>query len=132
MYDVSPSSSTHAPRDTAVLLVKNAPQTAGLPDTLSVGPEQADNTLPWLRGTLTTATTVLQMLTVQVHNRAGIPIMAGKTILEPGAQHFTIQDLHPLGIEAYAHYSAEQRMLIAQRVWSRAAYATLRLHEATG
>jgi hypothetical protein len=132
MYDVSSSSSTHSPRHTAVLLVKRASHTAGLPDTLYVGPEQSDNTLPWLHGTLTAATTAPQMLTVQVHNRAGIPIITGHMTLEPGVHHFTIQDLHPLGIEAYAHYSAEQRMLIAQRVWSRAAYATLRLHEATG
>jgi hypothetical protein len=50
MYDVSHASSTLARRHTAVLPVKNASRATGLPDTLYVGPEQADNTLPWLRG----------------------------------------------------------------------------------
>jgi hypothetical protein len=114
-----------------MLPVRGTPPAASLPDKLSAGPEHAENGLPWLHGELRAPTQEPQMLTVRVHNNAGIPVIVGHALLEAGAQHITIRDLLPLGIEAYAHYSAEQRLHIAQRVWSRVAYATLSLSETT-
>ena len=62
---------------------------------------------------------------LRVYNKSGILIIEGQSRLEIEQQHFTFQELRPLGIEAYAHASEAERVQIGQRVWSRAVYGVL-------
>jgi hypothetical protein len=62
---------------------------------------------------------------LRVHNQAGIPIIEGQNRVEAGQCSFTVSELRPLGIEAYAHKREAERLQIARRIWSRRAYGTL-------
>ncbi len=88
--------------------------------------------LPWLHGELAIAAPRRLDLVLQVHNRAGIPIIEGYSSVETGQRQFTFVDLHAVGIEAYAHASVAQRLQVAQRVWSRRSFGTLRLLSTPG
>ncbi len=66
-------------------------------------------------------------LTLRIHNRAGIPMIEGQTIVEAGQRTFMFSDLRPLGIEAYAHVSEAEREQVTRRIWSRRAYGTLEI-----
>lgn len=65
-------------------------------------------------------------VTLRIHNQAGIPIIEAYSQIAVGAATLTFGELNPLGIEAYAHSPPERRLEVAQRVWSRRAYAILR------
>jgi len=66
---------------------------------------------------------------VRIHNRAGIPIVEGTGTVAAGQREFTIAELRPLGIEAYAHKSEAERVEIAQRIWSRRVFGTVSAQE---
>ncbi len=86
---------------------------------------QRTDGIPWLKGEISVTPSQPLRLVVRVHNRAGIPIIEGEGQIEAGQRRFTISELHPLGIEAYAHKRETERVEIARRIWSRRAYGTL-------
>ena len=90
-------------------------------------PDMIESTLgiPWLHGRLGIALAQPLNLMLQIHNGNGVPIIEGCVRLEAGEQHFTFRELHPLGIEAYAHALKNEQVQIGRRVWSRAVYGTL-------
>jgi hypothetical protein len=98
---------------------------AVLPHELQTDSEHSKGGLPHLHGTLAHPASCILYLTVRLHNQAGIPIIEGRATVAAGAAHFTIHNLVALGIDAYQHYSDEQRAAIAQRIWRRCAYATI-------
>src|SRR5689334_20980214 len=95
------------------------------PAALELDSERLNGGLPWLSGELSQAAPACLKLILRVHNRAGIPIVEAHSQVEAGRQQITFSDLHPLGIEAYAHKTEAERAEIARRIWSRRAYATL-------
>jgi hypothetical protein len=95
------------------------------PSALELDSERQSGGLPWLSGELGQAAPASLKLILRVHNRAGIPIVEGQSQIEAGQQQITFTNLHALGIEAYAHKTEAERAEIAQRIWSRRAYATL-------
>lgn len=97
------------------------------PPTLECDSAQQTAGLPWLHGELATAPAEPVRLMLRVHNRAGIPVIEGHTVVEAGQQKFIFSELRPYGIEAYAHASAADREQVAQRVWSRRAYGTIEI-----
>ena len=68
-------------------------------------------------------------LVLRVHNAAGVPIVAGETSIDAGAARVEFRTLRALGIEAYAHVPAEERMRVARRIWSRRAYGVVEIAE---
>jgi hypothetical protein len=84
------------------------------------------NGLPGLTAQLARPTGHAFIVTLRIHNQAGIPIIEAHSRLAAGADTLIFSELTPLGIEAYAHAPAERRLEVAQRVWSRRAYAVLR------
>lgn len=84
-----------------------------------------DSLLPALRGELSRPAPRRMTITLQIHNRAGIPIIIGQETIAAGQTEIVFRHLQPLGIEAYNHASATQRQQVAQRIWSRRAYGTL-------
>ncbi|MGH2524557.1 MAG: hypothetical protein ACRDH2_18785 [Anaerolineales bacterium] len=92
---------------------------------LRLDPEQHTGGLPWLHGELEAAAPKPLVLLLRVHNRAGIPLVEGHCQVRAGQRQVTFRDLRPLGIEAYAHKPEAQRIEVAQRIWSRRAYASL-------
>ena len=95
------------------------------PHELHIDPEQQTGGLPWLHGEFAIAMPGPLTLLLRIHNRAGIPIIVGESRIDAGLRHFTFSDMHPLGIEAYAHAPETQRVQMAQRIWSRRTYGTL-------
>jgi hypothetical protein len=85
--------------------------------------------LPWLRGELLAPAPCCYLVSTRIHNRAGIAMIAGRGVIRKGGRKFVVNDQQPIGIDAYAHYSETQRLLIAQRVWPRGVYASLELFE---
>jgi len=98
---------------------------AACPRELRCIEEQLTDGLPWLSGELESPAPQPLTLIVRIHNHSGIPIIEGQSQIEAGQRQFTITNLRPLGIEAYAHKREAERMEIAHRIWSRRAYATL-------
>ena len=64
-------------------------------------------------------------LLLRIHNAAGVPIVAGETRVDAGAAHIEFRTLRALGIEAYAHVPADERVRVARRIWARRAYGVL-------
>jgi len=95
------------------------------PRELEYDEEQHTDRLPMLHGELGVAAPRSLRLVLRVHNQAGIPIIEGQNRVEAGQRSFTIGELRPLGIEAYAHKREAERLQIARRIWSRRAYGTL-------
>lgn len=95
------------------------------PSQLRVDSEHHTEGTPWLYGEFSVAVPHHLNLKLRLHNQAGIPIITGETLLEAGTQAFIFQALSPLGMEAYIHKPAAERIQVAQRIWSRAAYGTL-------
>lgn len=87
--------------------------------------------MPVLHGELETATLRPLRLVLRVHNQAGIPILEAHSQLPAGQRQFTFDDLRPLGIEAYAHKSTSEQQAVARRIWSRRAYGTLTIIDAS-
>jgi hypothetical protein len=85
--------------------------------------------LPWLRGELLAPAPCCYRVSTRIHNRAGIAMIAGQGVIRKGERKFVVNDQQPIGIDAYAHYSETQRLLIAQRVWPRGVCASLELFE---
>ncbi len=98
-----------------------------LPSDLHWDSEHCTAGLPWLHGELTDAPAEQLRMTLRVHNRAGIPVIEGHTIVEAGQRTFIFSELRPYGIEAYAHVSEAEREQVAQRIWSRRAYGTIEI-----
>jgi hypothetical protein len=99
------------------------------PSELYLDLEHYTGGLPWLRGELLAAAPQTYLLITRIHNRAGIPMIAGQVPIRRGERTFIVRDQQPIGIEAYRHYSEAQRLLIAQRVWPRGVFASLELCE---
>jgi hypothetical protein len=93
--------------------------------TLSIDAEHTTAGLPWITARLPQAVAATVVVTLRIHNKAGIPIIEATTELSSGADQVTFTTLNPLGIEAYAHAPEDRRLEVAQRVWSRRAYATV-------
>jgi hypothetical protein len=89
-------------------------------------PEQTEG-LPKLQGKLETGSAQPLILGLRIHNHAGIPIIKGQCRIEAGQRHFTLTDLHALGVEAYSHKPEAERAQFARRIWARRAYGTLTL-----
>jgi hypothetical protein len=102
------------------------------PSELQIDEEHSSNHLPWLCATFKAELSQSVDLIVRVHNKAGVPIIEGKSRLEAGQKQVVFDTLQPLGIEAYAHYTDEQRAAIVQRIWSRRAYCTITPAHQTG
>lgn len=98
---------------------------AVLPVELRADPGQHTAGLPWLAGELGAPASQPLTLLVKVMNRAGIPIIEGRTEVMAGERSFVFRDLRALGIEAYGHFKDAGREQIGQRVWSRRSYAVL-------
>src|SRR5690349_9842419 len=98
---------------------------AAYPQELLADPERQSGGLPWLHGKLGSAAPYRVALVLQVHNRAGIPIVEGRCEVEAGRRQFAFTELRPIGIDAYAHKSEAERADIARRIWARHAYGTL-------
>ena len=97
------------------------------PDALQIDDAVAENGLPALRGELPLASAAPLLVTIRIHNSAGIPIVQGHTRVSAGERVLLFADLCPVGIDAYAHKPAAERAQIAARIWSRRAYGTLQL-----
>jgi hypothetical protein len=97
------------------------------PAELSTDPQQHSGGVPWLYGELGLPASVRLNVILRLHNRAGVPVIEGQTIVDRGQRQLAFRDLHAIGIEAYAHASEEQRVQIARRIWSRCLYGTLAL-----
>jgi hypothetical protein len=106
-----PASDRHAPAD--------------LPPALSVDPASDHEGLPALTGELPRPAPRRMRLVLRVHNAAGVPIAAGEAHVGAGEARVEFRALHALGIEAYAHVPADERVRIARRIWSRRAYGVL-------
>ncbi len=109
---------------TSTSLGRLLPLTA-CPREVVVDPEQQTGGLPWLHGEFAIAVPRRLVLQLRIYNRPGIPIITGESRIDAGQRHFTFSDMHPLGVEAYAHAPEAQRVQMAQRVWSRRAYGAL-------
>jgi|GEM_PF-2948194 len=95
------------------------------PSALDIRSEQSSTGIPSLWGTLDVPAAQPVVVTLKIHNQAGIPIIEGRTQIERGERQFSFHNLQPLGIEAYAHKSDVERVQIGQRIWSRGVYGTL-------
>ncbi len=93
---------------------------------LQLDPEQHTDGLPWLTAPLDHPARQNLVVTLRIHNQAGIPIIEAQSQIAAGAVTLIFRELTPLGIEAYAHATAERRLEVAQRVWSRRSFAILR------
>jgi hypothetical protein len=98
------------------------------PAELSTDPQQHSDGVPWLYGEIGVPAAVHLNVILRLHNRAGIPVIEGRTVVERGQRQLIFRDLHAIGIEAYAHAPEEQRVQIARRIWSRCVYGILALH----
>src|SRR5579859_7750420 len=65
------------------------PALALMGNTLEADPAQETNGVPWVSGTFDRPVAHRLTILVRLHNRAGIPIIAGRSIVEVGAQDFT-------------------------------------------
>ena len=95
------------------------------PAELSADPQQHTAGVPWLYGEIGLPAPTRLNVILRLHNRAGVPIIEGRAIVERGQQQLAFRDLRAIGIEAYAHAPEEQRVEIARRIWSRCVYGTL-------
>ncbi len=92
---------------------------------LEIDSAQTVNGFPRLKGELVTAAPEPLNINLRIHNQAGIPIIEGQSSIKAGERKFIFTQFHALGIEAYAHVSAAERLTISKRIWTRSAYATL-------
>jgi hypothetical protein len=92
---------------------------------LQTDPERHTNGLPWLYGELGVPAPQELTFLLRIYNRAGIPIIEGKSKVGIGQKYVTFSELHALGIEAYAHVSETERQHISQRIWARHVYGTI-------
>ncbi len=102
---------------------------AALPEALVVADGNDHDGIPVVTGELPRSAGRPLRLLLRVHNAAGVPIVAGETHVDAGATHIEFRDLRALGIEAYAHVPAEERMRITRRIWSRRAYGVIETAE---
>jgi len=98
---------------------------AALPQALTIEDGDDCDGIPALTGELPRSASRPLRLVLRVHNAAGVPIVAGETRVDAGATRIEFRDLRALGIEAYAHVPAEERVRIARRIWSRRAYGVI-------
>lgn len=98
------------------------------PAELETAPEGLTNGLPWLSGTFDHYLSSRGSILLRLHNSAGIPIIKGRGAIEAGARRFIVNDLHAVGIEAYAHAPQAQRLEVSRRIWLRCSYGTIDIH----
>ncbi len=107
--------------------IKSPLRHIALPHELHCDSEHHTAGVPWLRGEFAAIPAEQLRITVRVHNHAGIPVIEGHNIVEPGQRTFIFSELRPHGIDAYAHVSEAEREQVSRRVWSRRAYATIEI-----
>jgi hypothetical protein len=89
-----------------------------------VFPGGAGEHIAMVRGVLERPLDARLSINISVHSRAGIPFARGSTVISPGDRSFEA-GLALLAMEGYAHLKATKRQAIADRVWTRRAYALL-------
>jgi hypothetical protein len=67
-------------------------------------------------------------LLLYIHNKAGIPIISAQGHIKSDERQIVFRQLIPVGIEAYRHKPMAEQEQVAQRIWSRRAYATIQMN----
>lgn len=115
---------------TVVLPVRRDPARAAataVPDTLQFDPSDAEEGVPACHGRLGSPSAVDVRIRIRVFSRAGICLLSGEGRIAAGSVDFAVRGIRPLGVEAYAHRSADQRTEMGRRVFARGTHTTIEL-----